>query len=35
MAKKHFDVEMLIFEKARMKLSCFQDTQPFSNNVPG
>lgn len=26
MAKKHFDVEMLIFEKARMKLSCFQDT---------
>lgn len=27
MAKKHFDVEMLIFEKAWMKLSCFQDTQ--------
>lgn len=26
MAKKHFDVEMLIFEKAQMKLSCFQDT---------
>lgn len=35
MAKKHFDVEMLIFEITLMKLSCFQGTLPFSNHVLG
>lgn len=35
MAKKHFDVEMLIFEIAPTKLSRFPGTLPFNNHVLG